>query len=94
MNKDVFKSDPFLGFTFDASELVRVNNYEGYTVGDKVSFLGLCKIGSTEREVITGELIAIGINAKYADGTKFVAVIIEEKPGVLYFRNLEKLTKM
>lgn len=94
MDKGIFNTDTFLDCPFDNSELILIENHGDFSIGDKVQFYGLNKIGSTEKEIHTGTIFAIGENAKYLDGTYFTAVIVKVGPEFGYLKNITDLTKI
>ncbi len=69
MNKEIFDIDPFIGCPFDNSEMEIVTEFGDLKVGATYSFVH-------NKEEKTGEIFAIGKNAKYLDGTPFTALIV------------------
>jgi hypothetical protein len=82
MGKAVFAFDPIIGCPFDDSELVMVERHDGRSVGERVSFKGPNKLGTRVHPVRSGKIVAIGANAKYADGKRFTAFAVQSAGGI------------
>ncbi len=70
---DLSAANPFANCPFDSSriEIVRADP-QGNEVGDTVHFL------HTNARYLTGEIAAIGMNARDADGIPFTAVLVKK----------------
>ncbi len=69
MDKSIFRTDLFIGCPFDDSEMELVESHGNLKLGCSHTFT------HADNE-LTGEVVAIGKNAKYLDGTPFTALII------------------
>lgn len=70
-DKSIFGFDPIIGCPFDDSEMQMVEEWRGFRVGMQVAFRKL------PMHIFQGEVVAIGQNAKYLNGTSFTAFAVK-----------------
>jgi hypothetical protein len=84
MGAKIFNYDPLLGCPFDPSAMRMVESASGFSLGDKVSFRGLNKVGTMIFPTVKGRIIAIGENAKYHNGDSFTAIAVQVGRSVFF----------